>query len=268
MRRTIQSMAVMMVMILCIVTCASSLEIPPGITVFEVDSFTYRASFLLTDGTEALLLRGRFEVFYLYRHHHPTVSEHVMSVTLGFYYGKTILGRHLLTNVTIDSLSFLPRWHDSAGYSHGPDDIPPLFEINGSLADGAMVGGSQVIDDNPVSRYIPDFGGILVLRGLRLVLSTEETVSIGSDELRFSFSKRLNNHVPEEAQVLGVNNTAYAVGEGVIALKTNGQPPIIIITDTVTFGALVVAAAIASVVTLPRLRGRLNARSHLYRESV
>lgn len=125
MRRTIQSMAIMVAMILCIVTCASSLEMPPGITVFEVDSFTYRASFLLTDGTEALLLRGRFEVFYLYRHHHPTVSEHVMSVTLGFYYGKTILGRQLLTNVTVDSLSFLPQWHDSAGYAHTDQTTSP-----------------------------------------------------------------------------------------------------------------------------------------------
>ncbi|MGQ4870372.1 MAG: hypothetical protein ACP6IT_00875 [Candidatus Thorarchaeota archaeon] len=268
MRRTIQSMAIMVAMILCIVTCASSLEMPPGITVFEVDSFTYRASFLLTDGTEALLLRGRFEVFYLYRHHHPTVSEHVMSVTLGFYYGKTILGRQLLTNVTVDSLSFLPQWHDSAGYAHGPDNVPPLFEINGSLADGTMVGGSRVIDDEPVSRYIPDFGGILVLRGLRLVLSTSETISIGNNELRVSFSKRLNNHRPEEAQVLGVNKTAYAVGEGVIALKTNGQPPITVITDTVTFGALVIAAGVVGAMALPRLRERLEAQSHLYRESV
>ncbi|TFF86705.1 hypothetical protein EU519_00960 [Candidatus Thorarchaeota archaeon] len=204
---------------------------PPGAAVFEVDSFNYRASFDLEDGTEALLIRAEFTVSYFYRHHHPTVSEHHMTAFLGFYYGRTILGRSVLTDIEVDRIAFYPWWHDSAGYltDHYPDR--PMFTINDSVKDGMLTYNTFLMDDEPISKVIPDFGGRLVFDELTFVLSdgTQKTISNGTIEILLE--KNYNDLAPQSATLNSTEDLSYSADYRTIRVTTPAAAPLLTILD-------------------------------------
>ena len=64
-------LVVLMVQSTMVPSVAAQNEPPAGMdrALFEVGRFTYQASFQLDDGTEAFLIRGSYEITFLFQHH-------------------------------------------------------------------------------------------------------------------------------------------------------------------------------------------------------
>jgi hypothetical protein len=136
----------------------------PAVGRDNVDEFGYRLSFRLEDGLEIFSIRATFRVTYTYAQEIETVGEpffrrHNMYALVGFYYGKTMLGRAVISDVLADYIAFYPKWHDSAGYPHDMLPIFPMFMLNDTIRDGQLIGTSILMDDESVASYISEFGG-------------------------------------------------------------------------------------------------------------
>ncbi len=230
---------------------------PPVSAVFEIDSFSYRASFQLDDGTEALLIRAVFTISYFYRHHHPTVSQHHMSAYLGFYYGRTILGRTVLSDILVDGIAFYPWWHDSAGYltDHFPDK--PMFTITDSLKDGTLVYRSFLMDGDAISRIIPDFGGRLVFDRLTFVLGDGSKKSVSNGTIEILLEKNYNDLTPENATLNSTENLSYVADYRTIQVATSVGTPLLAVFDRFLALSLIVGGVVFLVLTVLHIRGVL-----------
>ncbi len=228
---------------------------PPVSAVFEIDSFSYRASFQLDDGTEALLIRAVFTISYFYRHHHPTVSQHHMSAYLGFYYGRTILGRAVLSDILVDSIAFYPWWHDSAGYltDYFPDK--PMFTISDSLNDGLLVYTSFLMDGDAISRIIPDFGGRLVFNHLTFVLSDDSKKSVSNGTIEIFLEKNYNDLTPESATLNSTENLSYVADYRTIQVATTVGTPLLAVFDRFLAFSFIVGGVVLLVLTVLHIRG-------------
>ncbi len=229
----------------------------PQRALFEVGEFTYRASFQLEDGTEALLIRSAYKAMFLYQHHQPTLNHHYMSVSVGFYFGKTLLGRSLIQSMTFDEIAFYPKWEDSAGYPHDLYLDTAAFSITGSMTDGRLVGGYMLLDDDAISRYLPMFGGTLVLSGLVLELIDGSEVSFTDEPISITLEKYSNEFYPENA-TLTDGDITYESSDGYISISTTGAPQIVILIDLLIGLAMIGTAGIVFLLGLLHLRGMVK----------
>jgi hypothetical protein len=241
---------------------------PPGAAVFEVDSFNYRALFRLEDGTEALLIRAVFTVSYFYRHHHPTVSEHHMTAYLGFYYGRTILGRSVLNDIQVDNMAFYPWWHDSGGYltDHYPDR--PMFAINDSLKDGMLAYETFLMDNKPISKIIPDFGGRLVFDSLTFVLSDGTKKSISNDTIEIFLEKNYNDLAPESATLNSTADLSYTADYRTLQVATQAGVPLLAVLDRFLAFSLIGGALVFVVLAALHIKGVVSLPFEKLRRSI
>lgn len=232
----------------------------PAAQTFEIDAFTYRVSIRLPDGTEGLLVRGRFTVIYLYEHHQPTVTEHYMSVSVGFYYGETVLGRAVLQNITCNSIAFYPKWHDSTGRLHDLYMTTHLFVLNDSIRNGQLVGEMLLMDPESASRYISDFGGTLVINGLTFVLSDGTEVVVTEGTIEIVLEKFYNDYAPAPAVLGGSSNLTYSVDSAMMTVVAGGSAsvPFIVVLDTFIAVAIAGTACALMILIILHLTGHMR----------
>jgi len=232
----------------------------PAVTTFEIDVFTYRVSIRLPDGTEGLLVRGRFTVIYLYEHHQPTVTEHYMSVSMGFYYGETVLGRAVLQNVTCNSIAFYPKWHDSTGRFHNLYMTTHMFMLNDSVRNGQLVGEMLLMDPESASRYISDFGGTLVISGLTFVLTDGTEVVVTEGTIEIVLEKLYNDYAPTPAVLEGSSNLTYSADTSMMIVFSSGSAsvPFIVLLDSLIAAAIVGAACTLLILIALHLTGHIR----------
>ncbi|MHA1771089.1 MAG: hypothetical protein ACTSYL_09450 [Candidatus Thorarchaeota archaeon] len=229
---------------------------------FEVDSFSYRVSFRLSDGTELLLIRARFQITYLYRHHQPTISQHYMSGTVGFYFGKTALGRNIVQEIHIQNIDFQPQWHDAFGYFHSPNPTAKLFAISNNISDGQLAAGYIQLDDDSVSRYLPDFGGILTIQGMKLVLNDGSEIAVGNDTIKIEFEKNFNKLSPDDAKIVsGVENFTLTTTEGILVISIQDTAPITVILDFLA--AIIIKTSFISITSIAILKPQKLKSPHI-----
>ncbi|MCF2137204.1 MAG: hypothetical protein K9W43_08170 [Candidatus Thorarchaeota archaeon] len=221
---------------------------------FEVDSFSYRVSFRSSDGTELLLIRARFQITYLYRHHQPTISQHYMSGTVGFYFGKTALGRNIVREVHIQSIDFRPQWHDAFGYFHSPESTAKLFAISSNVSDGQLAAGYIQLDKESVSRYLPDFGGILTIQEMTFVLDDGSKIGAGAETIKIEFEKNFNKLSPDDAKIVSnIENYTSTNIDGILVISIQDTAPIIVILDLIAAISIMTSfVSIASIAVLKR----------------
>ncbi len=252
MDRLAQVMVVVMVLLVTpqLFTQPAAAQEPGGAPdrlLFQVDDFTYRASFQLVDRTEVFLIRSSYKLTYLYQHHQPTISNHYMTVTVGFYYGKTVLGRSLIRNISYNEIAFYPKWIDSAGYSHDWFLKTPVFSVVGPLSDGRLVSGYLLLDTNALAQYLPMFGGTLVLSGLRITLIDGSVIDYSSKQMDIDLEKYSNDVHPKNATLTGAD-IMYNSSNGYIYIDTMGPAQPVVFTDLLI--AIAILGAIGAVVVL------------------
>ncbi len=204
----------------------------PELQVYEVDSFVYRASFKLSDGTEILLVRSTFSIYYLF-HPLPRVAEHYVSAFIGFYYGKTMLGRSIVSEVVIEEVAFYPKWSDIAGSNHDLLFGAPIFVLSESIADKELARGTILIDESPLSRYVQQFGGTLVFTGLKFVLEDGREITLSDDSIQIVLEKHYNDFLPREATLTGEDNVTYLSDENSINFTAQGSAPLLALLDLI-----------------------------------
>lgn len=231
---------------------------------FEVDSFTYRAAFELADGTEAVVLRSSYKVNFLYQHHHPTLNEHYFSVVMGFYFGKTMLGRPIIQNMSFDEIAFYPKWRDSAGYYHDLLNITSVFSASGVMTDGRMFGGIMLIDDDAVSQFISMFGGYIVFQGLRMTLIDGSIIDYGDSTFMIGLEKHSNDVVPRNATLSG-DDIEYTSSGGYIHINTMGAAQPIVLVDLLLGITILGTASLVVVLGVLHVKGRITLPVHRLR---
>ena len=246
----------------------------PAVETFEIDAFTYRVSIRLPDGTEGLLVRARFIVTYLYEHHQPTVTEHYMSASVGFYYGETVLGRAVLQNITCNSIAFYPKWHDSTGRLRDLYMTTHMFMLNDSVRNGQLVGEMLLMDPESASRYISDFGGTLVINGLTFVLSDGTEVVVTEGTIEIALEKSYNDYAPAPAVLGGSSNLTYSADRSMMIVVSSGSAstPFIVVLDSFIAVAVAGAAGTLLILMVLHLTGHIRLpfgkfKTHILRQT-
>lgn len=232
----------------------------PKLQSFDIDEFTYRASFRLPDGTEGLLMRSSFAVTYLYQHNCPPVSQLYMSVQMAFYYGRTMMSRPVLQNVSVGSIAFYPKWHDAAGHLHDTYMVHPLFVLNDTIGDGQAIGRTLLMDSRAFSRYVIDFGGTLVIDRLVFVLGDGLEVPLTQGRAEIVLEKYYNDFDSRAASLNSIDNLTSLADTSMIAVVANGNTfiPFIVILDGAIALSLFGTAALLILLTTLHLTGRMK----------
>ncbi|MHA1575944.1 MAG: hypothetical protein ACTSU3_01145, partial [Candidatus Thorarchaeota archaeon] len=149
----------------------------------DVGLFTYKAKFTFDDGTELFTLRSAYRANYLRQ---QTKGHHFLSVSFGFYFGKTMIGRSVIQKLEFDKIAYYPKWQSSAGYSFDLLGDIPLAEINGTIEDGVIISDMLLIDDDAISRMLPMFGGTYVFTNFTVVLDDGDLIDFGGNEIQIS----------------------------------------------------------------------------------
>jgi hypothetical protein len=240
----------------------------PGAALFEVDSFTYRASFRLADGTEAFLIRSSYRATYLYQHHQPSVNQHYMSASVGFYFGKTMIGRSIVQSVTFDEIAFYPFWTDSAGIDHDLLFDEALFSVHDNVTDGMLVGGMLLIDDEAISQYLPMIGGTYVFTGLEVLLDDGATMTVGDGSFQIQVQKYSNEYIPRAAVLEDSDNVSYESDSRYITLTSAASTPLIVFLDLVIGSTLLGTGTVLLALVVLHMKGKIvlpldRVRTHL-----
>ena len=204
-----------------------------GRALFDVGQFTYRASFQLEDGTEAFLIRSSYQITFLFQHHQPVIRQHFFSASLGFYFGKTMVGRPITQSVEFDSLAFYPKWLSSAGYSFNLLGDTPLVALENSVNDGQLAYGMMLIDNYAITKSIAMFGGTFVFSNLMITLDDGSVIDFGEEDLYIGVEQNNNEYTPEDAILLGGGNPEYDFETRMININTGASIPIIVYLDLI-----------------------------------
>jgi hypothetical protein len=160
---------------------------------------------------------------------------------VGFYYGKTALGRNIIANITFESMAFYPILQGADGTYHDFKDERALFERSDWISDGYMVGGTMLLDGLAISRYAHMFGGTLVIKNLVLDLGDEE-IEMGDIEIKIT--KHYNEDDPYAAEMESEQNLTYTSDVAYLIAIGGGVTPFLVALDSVLsisiFGALIV----------------------------
>jgi hypothetical protein len=224
----------------------------------NVDDFGYRFSFRLSDGVEALFIRGSYWLQYGYSNNinEAPNRRHTMYANLGFYYGKTVLGRSIVRVISVDSVAFYPKWTDSAGYPHDLYDITPMFMINDVIPDDAHVFTGMRIDEHAVSSYMPYFGGTLSFKGLSFVLDDGTEIAVG--DLDIEILKYSNELQPQATLSNYPLTITFAADADVLVAISVGTAPLIHLVDNVLAAILVATIGTLFVLGYLHRKGRIQ----------
>ena len=238
---------------------AQNVEPPSGIgsAYFEVGLFTYQAKFTFDDGTPMFTLRSSYRANYLYQHHQPTINHHFLSITFGFFFEKTMIGRPMVQSLEFDKISFYPKWKNSAGYSFDLLGDIPLAEINGSIADGELVKDMRLIDNDAISRYLPMFGGTYIFMNLTVVLDDGEIVDFGENDIQISIEQYGNEFSPRDAVVSGGDDLEYETETRVVLINTQASAPFILLLDMILGIFILGTSGVIVILTILHLKGRI-----------
>ncbi len=232
----------------------------PEIQSYDVDGFVYRASFRLPGGLEGLLIRSSFAVTYLYQSQPPILSQLYMSVEMAFIYGKTILGRAVIQNISIESVAYYPKWHDSSGHLHDMYMINPLFAFNGSIADGQEAGGTLLMDSEAFSMYVIDFGGTLVIDRLVFILGDGQQIPLVQGKAEIVLEKYYNDFGPQAASLHATDNLTSTADSRMLTVFASGNPiiPLIVVLDYIISFSLMGTAFLLIVLIVLHRTGRIR----------
>ncbi len=211
---------------------------------FVMDTLGYNISFRLSDGTEILQIQSMLRVIYVYQHHQPTISQHTLTGFFGFYYGKTAIGRSILREVKVTRFEFRPQWHDSVGIFHDADLVEPLVSIEETIPDGYLAGGQLLMDDNAVSRYLPDFGGKFVFDNLVFVLEDGREITVTNDTMEIVIEKSINRLSAENAEVVHGENLTYSADYNAVTFSLQASAPAVVLVDFIL--AIVIISSIGA----------------------
>ncbi|MHA2135536.1 MAG: hypothetical protein ACW99J_16890 [Candidatus Thorarchaeota archaeon] len=226
--------------------------------VWERDSFTYRVSFRLSDGTELFVIRSKFTILYFYHDGYPPANEFHMTASVGFYYGKTVLGRPIVADLSVEDLSFYPKWRDSAGIEHDLVMDIPMFRLNSSVFDGMRTGGMLLLDPDAVISYLPRFGGTFVLRGVTVTLDDGTELTMSDDTIRIVLDKHNNNLHADNATVYGNGGLSYTSDGEIATLAADGSAPFVVLLDLILAYSLIGMAGSATLLILLHVKGRIR----------
>ena len=243
-------------------------DFSPAVGVKTVDEFGYRLSFRMEDGVEVLSMRATFKVMYFYSQQFstdPLTRRHSMYALVGFYYGKTMLGRSVISSVLTDYIAFYPKWHDSAGYPHDLLSITPMFMLNDTISDGQLAGRTMVLDEKAIASYIPSFGGTFAFSGLTLVMGDGSEVRL-SDEIVLVRVEKYNNEIyPRDAVLLNEGSVGYTSDSDYFTATLDGVAPWFVAFDAVL--AITLWGTLSMLIVLGSLhaKGRIRLPLHKLR---
>jgi hypothetical protein len=243
-------------------------KLVPAIGQDKIDEFGYRLSFRLEDGVEMFLIRATFRVTYLYSQQtagDPYFSRHNMYALVGFYYGKTMLGRPVIRNVLADYIAFYPKWHDSAGYPHDLLAILPMFMLNDTIWDGQMAVTTITIDDAAATSHISEFGGTFVLSGLIFVMDDGSEILLSEEDVQVRVEKYNSKVEPNEAVVLSAGSLTYTSDTDYFTATLDGVAPWFVAFDAVVVAMLWGSFLLFSTLAVLHTKGRIKLPLHKLR---
>jgi hypothetical protein len=226
--------------------------------IWERDSFTYRVSFRLSDGTELFVIRSKFTILYFYHDGYPPANEFHMTASVGFYYGKTVLGRPIVSGISVEDLSFYPKWIDSAGLEHDLVMDIPMFRLNSSVFDGMRTGGMFMLDPDAVISYLPRFGGTFVLRGVSITLDDGTEFKLSDDTIQIVLDKHNNNLYADNATILGDGGLTYTSNGEIATLAAVGSAPFVVLLDLILAYSLIGLGGSAVLLIFLHIKGRIR----------
>jgi hypothetical protein len=242
----------------------------PAVGRDNVDEFGYRLSFRLEDGLEIFSIRATFRVTYTYAQEIETVGEpffrrHNMYALVGFYYGKTMLGRAVISDVLADYIAFYPKWHDSAGYPHDMLPIFPMFMLNDTIRDGQLIGTSILMDDESVASYISEFGGTFVFSGLTFVMTDGTKTPLSEEDVLVRVEKYSSELDPREAVLLNAGSVTYTSDTDYFTATLDGVAPWFVVFDAVLAVLLWGSFSTLTVLGILHIKGRIKLPLHKLR---
>lgn len=249
---------IMPIQISPVVASSVGTKVPPRqkVQVYEIDSFTYRIAITADNGIDLFLIRGTYQVYYHYQHHQPTVSEHHYFVLIGFYFGRTVLGRPLISNVSASQIAFYPQWQDATGVMHDLVGDHPLIMINDSISDQQIIGATMLMVRFPVSRYLPQFGGQWEIIGLNLTLTDGTRVEI--PHIQISLTKHNNNRLPVVTSFNSTSPITYSADNTRLAITLAVPASAIVIIDSIMLYSGTFLLASLFVLAIIRVRSRVR----------
>ncbi|MHA2085263.1 MAG: hypothetical protein ACXAEB_10030 [Candidatus Thorarchaeota archaeon] len=239
---------------------ANIIDSPGPISYFfeEVDTFTYRMSFRMADGAEAFLIRSRYWVSYLFIRHEPPIRFHYISADVAFYYGKTMLGRSLVQDVSVENAAFYPMWDDSGGYSHDLLNEAALVSVNGTIRDGLRLSNTMLIDDNALSRNLPMFGGHFVFEGLTFTLNDGSEFVVEEGELQIELKKQTNDIKLLTPTLSGSETQNYTSDSYTMIVNTAGLSPFIVLLDMFLAFTMIGTGSVIFVLLILHIKGKIK----------
>ncbi|MHA1637059.1 MAG: hypothetical protein ACTSUO_00505 [Candidatus Thorarchaeota archaeon] len=223
----------------------------------EVGRFTYRASFQLDDGTEFFLIRSSYQITFLFQHHEPVLRQHFFSASVGFYFGKTMLGRPIVQSVEFDSLAFYPKWLSSAGYSFDLLGDTPVVELGGAVNDGQLLHGMMLIDNYALTKDMAMFGGTYVFSNLIITLDDGSIIDFDEEDFHIEVSQNDNEYVPEDAILLGEGSSEYNFEPRIVNINTGTSVPTIVYLDIIIGYFLIGTGIVLLGLVILHLKGRI-----------
>jgi hypothetical protein len=243
----------------------------PALSRRTIDEFGYRLSFRLEDGVEIFLMRATFRVTYIHSQMAPETasdpyySRHNMYALVGFYYGKTVLGRPVIRSVIADYIAFYPKWRDSAGYPHDLLPVLPMFMLNDTIGDGQLAAITITLDDAAAASHISEFGGTFVFSGLIFVMDDGSEILVSEEEVQVRVEKYNNELEPREAILLNADSVTYTSGTDYFTATLEGAAPWLVVFDAVAAVMLWGSFFTFSVLAVLHTTGRIKLPLHKLR---
>lgn len=238
--------------------CSVGRERDPAYYFIFMDSFDYIISFRFADGIEILRICGLFTMKYA----HPDAlgednPQHRLTVTLGFHYGKTLLGRSLVKTMLVNSCRFLARWCSSLGDVHNQMMDDPMILISESIPDAYEETVTLVTDSNAKTRSVILFGGRLILDGLVIVLKEDIEINLAESMVNISMER---NSVEETStgQIHCDFNVSYAADSERIIVYLPGSAPSIHMVDLFLSVIITGVGLLVAIIMILKIRKRMT----------
>jgi len=234
----------------------------PVLRMRTIDKFGYRLSFQLEDGVELFLMRATFRVTYTYSKESIGdslfYSKHTMYLLVGFYYGRTMLGRPVVRDVVADYIAFYPKWHDSAGFPHDLLSIHPMFMLNDTIRDSQMVVKTSILDDDSVTSHIAEFGGTFIFSGLTFVMDDGSEILLSEEDVQVRVEKSNNKINPSTSILQNSDSITYTSEANYLTATLNGVAPWIVVFDMAMAVMLWGSFLILIVLAILHIKGKIR----------
>ena len=134
----------------------------------------------------------------------------------------------------------------------------PVFTLNTSISDGLLTGGMVLIDQKPLTQYVPSFGGTFTFTGMTFVLEDGTEVVISDGTVEIVLEKDNNEFLAEEAVLAGDEDFEYTSTNRIITLTIGGPTPLIVLFDLVLSYILMGLGIVFLVLLLLQWRRRID----------